>query len=134
GRLKDHVSDAHDALTGLDDVSEDDVRTVDHIITATIAAFLLAQAALIALVGSDAIRGLYRKRRAIVALVIAVLAAAMAIAIHVACRMVRFEANDDIGYVTVALAGGAYLIPVGAVLALAAMIAFFVHKRGTPRP
>ena len=126
GRVKSRLGDAHDVLTGLDDVSDDDVREADHILTATILAFLLVNIALIALVGGDAIRGIYRKRRAYIAGAIALLGAVMALAIHIACREVRFEANDDLGRDAIALATGAYLIPFASLCALGAAIAFIV--------
>src|SRR5256885_1244503 len=77
--------------------------------------------------------GGYRlRRRAYVAAAIALVAAIVAIAIHVACRRVRFEANDDLGHDAIVLAGGVWLILLPALGGLAAAIVYGVRAHRMP--
>ncbi len=135
---KAHLGDAHDALTSLDDVSDDDIRLADKALTITIWAFLALQALTAGLVFVGNVRGEHRKGYLIAALASAILTCVVAIAIHIGCRQAVWEANDDLGYAALHLASGAYVIPIAAAGTVIAGVVLLVQWRrltiaaGTP--
>jgi hypothetical protein len=124
-----HLGDAHDAMTSLDAVSDDDVKSADRILAIAIWAFLALQAITAGLVFAGNVRGEHRRGALIGALALAVVVAAAAIAIHIACRQVVWEANDDLGYAAFGLALGAYVIPVASIGTVIAGIALLVQRK-----
>jgi hypothetical protein len=46
----------------------------------------------------------------------------IAVALHIGCREAVWQANDEVGYTTLALGPGAYLLPLAAIAALAIAI------------
>jgi hypothetical protein len=112
---KAHLDDAHDAMTSLDTISDDDVRTADRVLAIVIWAFVALQVITAGLVFAGNVRGAHRRGQLIAAVALAVVTAAVAIAIQVACREAVFEANDDLGYAAISLAVGAYVIPIASI-------------------
>jgi hypothetical protein len=129
GRPRAALEDARDAMDTLDEVSDDDVRTAGTVFTIVLWTLLGLEVAIACLVFTELMRGGFRRGRLITALAGAVVVAAIAIALHLACREAVWEANDELGHAAVRLAAGAYVIPVAAVAALAAGIAV-VARRG----
>jgi hypothetical protein len=128
-----HVDDARDAMSTLDDVSDDDVKSAARALTIAIWGYvaLAIAAAIIAFAGTqrEPSRG-----RAIAGVALAVVLAAAAIGVHVALREAVWQANDEIGAHAVGLAAGAYLVPIAGAAALAAAIAVLVMQvRATRR-
>ncbi len=121
-----HVDDARDAMSTLDDVSDDDVKTAGRALVALTAVYLVLLAIPIGLLFGDTMRGSYSRRRAIAAVPLLAVASAVAIAVHVGWRAAVFEANDELGAQSFALGSGAWLMPLAAVAALAAAIALLV--------
>jgi len=129
---KAHVDDARDAMSTLDEISDSDVRTAGHALVTVTFGYLALVAMLIALIFGDTMRGTYSRKRAIAAVALATIAAAIAIAAHVGWREAVWEANDELGGDLFGLGIGAYLMPLGACGALAASIALlFVHVRSS---
>lgn len=127
-----HLDDAHDALTSLDEISDEDIHDVGTILAIVIWSFLALELIVAGLVFLGTVRGSHRKAHVIGALVTTVVVVAVAIAIHIACREVAWEANDDLGAGAVGLAAGAYAIPIAAVGGLVAAIALVVQLRRGP--
>ena len=123
-----HVDDARDAMSTLDEVSDDDVKTAGRALVAITAIYLALAAVIVALLFGDTMRGAYSKRRAIVTVVLGAVLAAIAIAVHVGWSAVAFEANDELGVSSFALGIGAWVMPVCAVGALASAIALLVLR------
>jgi hypothetical protein len=111
GRLRSALQDARDAMDTLDDTSDDDIRTAGTVFTVALAALLALDALMILLVFPSVMRGSLRRGPLIGALVASLLVTAIAIALHLACREAVWRANDEVGRTTVALAAGAYVIP-----------------------
>jgi hypothetical protein len=121
GKLHGHLDDAHSALTGADDVGDDDIRTATIALAITIWAFLGFQAAMAALVLRELMRDTFRKRPLVIAAAMAIVVAVVAVAIHVIVREAVWEANDDLGKDVVAVAFGAYMMLVAAIGAVGAI-------------
>jgi hypothetical protein len=88
---------------------------------------------MILLVIPQLMRASYRRGPLVAGLVTSVLAAAVAVALHIACRYAIWQANDEVGRTTLVLAAGAYVIPLAALLGLGAAIALVVRRPATPR-
>jgi hypothetical protein len=129
GRLRGAIDGARDAMETLDYVSEDDVRTAGTIFTVTLWSLLGLEALIVLLVFPQLMRGSYRRARLVAALATAVVVAAIAIALHAACREAVAQANAEVGGTTLALAAGAYVIPLAAVAALVAAVVLIVRSR-----
>jgi hypothetical protein len=117
----------------LDDVSDDDVRTAGIALVATLCVLLGLDAAIAALVFGAVMRGSYRRGRFVAALVAQLLVAAIAIALHIACREAVWEANDEVSRTVLTLGPGAYVVPIAAVAGLVTAIAL-VARRRRPAP
>jgi hypothetical protein len=126
---REYADEAKSAMDSLDDVSDSDITMAGRLLTATIWAFLALQAIMAALVFADMMRSDQRRRRVIVPLVLAIVVAAIAIAIHFGLREAVWEANDDIGYNTIAMGIGGYMIPIAALGGFGAAIALVVLER-----
>jgi len=133
GRPRAALEDARDAMDTLDDVSDDDVRTAGTIFTIALWTLLGLDAVMAGLVFGDLMRGAYRRSRMIGALAASVVVAALAIALHLACREAVWEANDEVGHSALVLAAGAYVLPIAAVAALVAAIVLVARRRPTAR-
>ncbi len=131
GRVRSVLEDARDAMDTLDDTSDDDVRTAGAAFTAALAALLALDAVMILLVFPSLMRGTFRRGPLLGALVASLLATAIAGALHLACREAVWRANDEVGVPTVALAAGAYVIPLAALVSFAAAIALLRRRRHT---
>jgi hypothetical protein len=128
GRTKDALDDARDAMDTLDGISDSDAKTIGTAVAATIWTFLIVLGLIALLALAQSVSGRYTRGRSIVALVLAVIAAAVAIAMWIACKQVVFEVNDEVSYAVVELGRGAYLIPAGGIGALVAAIAVLIAQ------
>ena len=133
GRVRSALDDARDAMDALDDTSDDDVRSAAIVFTAALAALLALDGLMILLVFPQLMRGAFRRGPVVAALAASVLAAAIAVALHVACREAIWQANDEVGRTTLVLAAGAYVIPLAAITGLAAAIALLVRRGAAAR-
>lgn len=133
GRPRAALEDARDAMAALDDVSDDDVRTAGMIFTIVLWALLGLDAVMAALVFTELMRGAFRRGRLIAALAASVVVAAIAVALHLACREAVWEANDEVGRTAVVLAAGAYVIPFSGVAAMIAAIVLVARRTRAAR-
>src|SRR4029079_11805602 len=118
GRVRSVLEDARDALDTLDDTRDDDVRTAGIVFTGALIALLAVDALMILLVFPPLMRGSFRPGTLIAALATSMVGTAIALALHLACRVVVWRANDEVGASTLALAAGAYVIPAAALVGL----------------
>jgi len=127
------LGDARDAMDTLDDVSEDDVRTAGTWFAVALGVLLALDAAIALVVFTQLMSGAYRRSRMVAALVGSVLVAAIAIALHALCRVAVWEANEEIGRSALALAPGAYVIPLAAIAALVTAVVLVASSGRAPR-
>jgi hypothetical protein len=133
GKLHGHLDDVHSAMTSVDDVSDDDIRTATIALAIAIWAVLALQFAMAALVVHQLMRERFTGKRLIAALAMAVVVAAIAVVAHIIVREAVWEANDDIGKDVVAVSYGAYIMLVTAIAAVAAGATCVVmHYRNRP--
>jgi hypothetical protein len=131
--VKSNLDDVHDAMSSLDQVTDDDVVSGARVFAIALWTFLGLHAVMGLLVFVETMNGTFRRGRLIAALAISVVVTAMAFAINWACREAVFEANDELGVNALGAAGGAWLIPIAAACATASAIALLVlrRRRGT---
>jgi hypothetical protein len=128
GRARAALDDARDALTAVDDVSDDDVRTAGIALVAALCALLGLDALMVALVFGELMRGSRRRGRYIVVVVASVIAAAIAVALHLACREAVWQANDEVGRSALSLGPGAYVLPIAALAAFALAVLLVARR------
>lgn len=128
GRVRGALDDARDALDTLDETSDDDVRTAGLIFTGVLAALLALEVLTILLVFPSLMRDRFGRGPVVAALVASVLVTAIAVALHLACREAVWRANDEVGRSALALAPGAYVLPLAALVGLGAAIALMVKQ------
>ena len=135
GRARAALDDARDALTAVDDVSDDDVRTAGIVLVAALCALLGLDAIMAALVFGELMRGSRRRGRYVAAMTASLLAAAIAIALHLACREAVWQANDEVGRSALSLGPGAYVLPLAALAAFALAVLLVARRsRSTGLP
>jgi len=127
-RLHAVVDDIGSAMSTLDEVTDDDVRTGGTVLVIAIWAFLGLELLLGGVVLGESLRDDPRRGRLIAAIAIALIAAAIAIALHLVCREAAWEANDELGTEVVALGIGAYVLPVASLGGLVAAIVLLVQR------
>jgi hypothetical protein len=129
GRARSVLEDARDAMDALDDTRDDDVRTAGIVFTVALIALLAIDGLMILLVFPPLMRGSFRLPTLIAALATSVLGTAIALAMHLGCRIVVWRANDEVGTSTLALGPGAYVIPAAALLGFGAVIVLIRRRR-----
>ncbi len=127
GASRLHVDDARDAMSTLDELSDDDAREAGLAIAAVTWGFFALEAIVLALVFGDTMRGAYRRWRAHVAAALALVGAAVGVAVLVGAREAAWQANDALGAGALEAGTGAYVIAIGAVGALAGAVALSVQ-------
>ncbi len=129
GAVNVHLDDVHSAMTDLEGVSDDDVKTAGLVLTAVLWTII----ALHGLAGGLVVRGLVqgaRRASVIVALMLTLVIAAVGVGLHVGWSAAVFEVNDEIGHDVLGLASGAWVSPVAGLGALGAMIVVLIgHLR-----
>lgn len=130
GRSRTAAEDVRDALDTLDDLSDDDVRWAGAAFTDALIALVALDAAMALIVFAALMREREGRGSRIAALVAAALVALLALALHLVCREAVWQANDEVGFATLALGPGAYLLPLAAIAALAIAIG---KVRAAPR-
>jgi hypothetical protein len=123
GRAHDVFDDTESAMETLDDMDEADARTYGRVAQVVVWLDLALGIAGFLLVLGDTVRGAPRLGRMAGAAATALVCLAIAVAAHLVCGAVVFEANDDIGAGVLALGLGAYLMPLVNAVMVAAMVA-----------
>jgi hypothetical protein len=135
GSNKVHLDDAQDAMSTLDELSDEDVKHAGWAIMGAVWALILLSIVMAGLVIGELVRPEVRTRRTIVAAVLSLVVAALGVGAHLGCGEAVFQANDEIGRDLLALAVGAYLLPVAAVVAFGAIVtANVLARRGRAAP
>ena len=129
GRNKVHLDDAQDAMSTLDELSDEDVEHAGWAITAAVWALMVLSIAMAALVLGELLRPEYRTRRTIVAALLSLVVAALAAGAYLGCKEAVWQANDEIGSNLLALAAGAYILPVAALVAFGSIVTANVLAR-----
>ncbi len=128
GQVRADVADVQSTLDTLDQIRDEDIETVGTISTATMWTLLGLHLVVAALIFGVTVHT--SRVRLAGAVVAALLAGALALAIHVALRRIVAAANDEVGRALFSLRAGAYLIPVASVVAACAILALIVaHTR-----
>lgn len=134
GRAKEYLGDANDAMETLSGISDAEVRQAGTALVALTWIMIGMCGLAIALVFFDTVNGRAHRGRAIGALALLVVVAALAVAIRIGCGLVVFEANDEVGRSVTCLAYGATVMPVAACVGVASAIALLVvGGRSRPR-
>ena len=128
GRAKEYVDDVHDAMDTIGGVSDADAKTLATALAIAVWTYLLLHLVMGVLVLRQTVNGTYRRGPIIAAMVVALVVAAAAIAIHLGFREAVWQANDELGHDPLVLAAGAYVIPVAAGGTLVAAIALLVAR------
>lgn len=126
----EYLGDANDAMSTLDDISDQDVKTLGTVLVVVIWAFLVLQAVMGLLVLGSLVGDVYRKRRLALVTGLAVLSSAIAIGLLVVCREAAWEANDEIGHAVLGVGPGPTLMAVASVIGVAAIVTVLIaHLR-----
>ena len=126
----EYVGDASDAMTTLDDVSDQDVKTLGTVFVVTIWVFLALQAVMGLLVLGSLAGDVYRKRRLVVVAGLSVVGTAIAGALMMVCREAAWQANDAIGRAVLGAGPGVYVMTAASAVGLAAIVTVAVlHLR-----
>jgi hypothetical protein len=126
----EYLGDAHDAMTTLDDVSDNDVRTLGTVLVVVIWAYLALQAVMGLLVLGSLVGDVYRKRRLALVTGLSVLSSAIAIGLLMVCREAAWQANDEIGHTVLGAGVGPSLMAIASVIGLVAIVTVLVaHLR-----
>jgi hypothetical protein len=126
--LKGHLDDITSAMSTLDDVSDDDVKTAAKAIAITLWTFLGLAIVGIVLVFTDLVSGRYHKSRMVISMIISLLLAVAGVALTIVLAIAAAELDDDLGFDVVHLAVAAYVIPAAAVGSFVAMVAALVAR------
>ena len=127
-RMKSHLDDVRDAMSTLDDVSDDDAKTGAKVLVITVWSLLFLHFVMAALLFTDAANDVFRRGRVIGAGCLSLLLTGAAFAIHVIDRDAVWEANDEIGKSVFDLGLGAYMTPIAAAAGLVAVMFVLVQS------
>ena len=124
----DYLGDAHDAMTTLDDVSDQDIQRAGTGLVVAIWLFIVLHALAAVLVLGQLVGDVWRRRRLLAIVGIAVVNAAIGIGLYVVCKEAAFEANDELGKAIIAAGPGPLLMAGASVVGLASAIAVAVGR------
>ena len=126
----DYLGDAHDAMTTLDDVSDQDIQHAGTGLVVAIWLFIVLQALAALLVLGQLVGDVWRRRRLLAIVAISVVNTAIGVGLYIACKEAAFEVNDDIGTTIVQAGPGPLVMAAASVVGLASAIAVaVVHLR-----
>jgi hypothetical protein len=127
----DYVGDARDAMSTLDQVSDQDVAMAGTGLVVAIWLFLALQAIAGVLVLGQLVGDVWRRRRLIAIVAMAVVASAIGVAMMLVCREAAWQANDEIGRAFLGAGAGVYVMTVASIagLACAILAAIFQLRR-----
>lgn len=122
----EYVGDAHDAMTTLDDVSDQDIQHAGTGLVVVIWLFIVLQALAALLVLGQLVGDVWRRRRLLAIVGIALVNAAIGIGLHVVCKEAAFEVNDEIGKTIIGEGPGPLVMAAASCVGLVAAIAVAV--------
>ena len=118
----EYAGDVDDAMTTLDTVSDQDVARAGTALVVVIWLFLLLQAIGALLVLGQLVGDVWRRRRLIAIVALALVSAAIAVALMLGAREAAWQANDEIGHAVVGAGPGVYVMTGATLVALACSI------------
>jgi len=124
----EYLGDAHDAMTTLDDVSDQDIAHAGTGLVVVIWLFIVLEALAGLLVLGQLVGDVWRRRRLLAIVGIALVNAAIGVGLYVVCKEAAFEVNDEIGKTIVGAGPGPLVMAVASVVGLAAAIAVAVGR------
>lgn len=133
GKVLKHVSnetlgDVHDAMTTLDDVRDQDIEHAGTGLVVVIWLFVVLEAIAGLLVIGQLVGDVWRRRRLLAIVGIALVNAAIGVGLHVVCKEAAFQANDEIGKTIVGEGPGPIVMAAASVVGLVAAIAVAVGR------
>ena len=133
GAVNDHLDDVHSAMSDLEGVSDEDVRTVGTILQVTLWSFLALHVLAGGLVLRGLVRGTHRRAPLVVAAGLTLVIAAVSVLLYLLWSGAVFEVNDEIGHEVIGMAVGAYVSPLAGLGAFAAVVALVIQVIRQPR-
>jgi hypothetical protein len=124
----EYVGDASDAMSTLDSVSDQDVRTAGTASVAIIWAFLAVQAVTGLLVLGSLVGDVYRKRRLVLVAALSAVSTAIAIGLRLVCGEAVFQANDEVGRTVLGVGPGATVMVVASAVGLVAIVTVTIGR------
>jgi hypothetical protein len=126
----EYLGDVNDAMSTLDDVSDQDVRTLGTVLVVVIWGYLALQVVMGLLVLGSLVGDVYRKRRLLLVSGLSLVSTAIAVGLLMVCREAAWEANDEIGHTVLGAGAGPYLMAVASAIGFVAIVAVLVgHVR-----
>ncbi len=122
----EYVGDASDAMSTLDSVSDQDVKTLGTVFVGTIWLFLGLQAVMGLLVLGSLVGDVVRRRRMLLVAGLSVVSCAIAIGLRLVCGEAAFQANDEIGRTALGVGPGVTVMAVTSAIGLVAAVALAV--------
>jgi len=129
GAIRDAADDDHSALDTLDEISERDADHAGIALRTAVWGFLALCALAAVLVFPDLVAGELRRRRVVLALIVALLLAIVGVAFHLGLREAVWQANDEVGHTVVGLGAGAWALAIGSVGAFASAVVVVIAGR-----
>lgn len=118
----EYVGDASDAMSTLDEVSDQDVAMAGTALVVAIWLFLALQAIGGVLVLGQLVGDVWRRRRLIAIVAMAVVSSVIGVAMMLVCREAAWQANDEIGRAVLGAGAGVYVMTVASLAGLACAI------------
>ncbi len=124
----EYLGDAHDAMTTLDDVSDQEIQRAGTALVVVIWLFVVLQALAALLVLGQLVGDVWRRRRLLAIVGIAVVNAAIGVGLYLVCKEAAFEANDEIGKNVIGEGPGPLVMAAASVVGLASAIAVAIGR------
>jgi len=118
----EYVGDASDAMSTLDEVSDQDVAMAGTALVVAIWLFLALQAIGGVLVLGQLVGDVWRRRRLVAIVAMAVVSSVIGVAMMLVCREAAWQANDEIGRAFLGAGAGVYVMTVASLAGLACAI------------
>ena len=129
----EYVGDASDAMSTLDEVSDQDVAMAGTALVVAIWLFLALQAIGGVLVLGQLVGDVWRRRRLIAIVAMAVVSSVIGVAMMLVCREAAWQANDEIGRAILGAGTSVYVMAVASLAGLACAIAAAIGRLKTKR-
>ena len=124
----DYLGDARDAMSTLDEVSDRDVATAGTALVVAIWLFLALQALGGVLVLGQLVGDVWRRRRLIAIVAMALVSSVIGVAMLLVCREAAWQANDEVGHAILGAGAGVYVMTVASIASLACAIAVAIGR------
>jgi hypothetical protein len=133
GRMLSHLKneylgDAHDAMTTLDDVSDQDIRRAGTVLVVAIWLFIVLHALAALLVLGQLVGDVWRRRRLLAIVGLALADTAIGVGLYIACKEAAFQVNDEVGARILAAGPGPLVMAAASVVGLASAIAVAIGR------